>query len=480
VRGARRWLILAHRYLGILLAPLFLVWFVSGITMVYLRAMPEVNARQRLAHLPPIDTSAIRVSPVRASQLAGLDTHPGHMVLTTVLNRPAYRIRNSSATVFADTGERLEQIGESDAAAVAGRFLSLPPDRIGYAEFLAEADQWTLAARRQMPLYRLVVDDAARTEIYVSATSAEVVNVTTRRSRALAWISAIPHWLYFAWLRSQDRLWRQVVLWTAGLAVVSSFIGLVLAIVQLSVRYQGWLLWHYRAGVIFGVVTLTWVFSGFLSMEPWFWARGSSTGPADRIADALSGGALDVSVYPALDTAKWLEPLEESDVREVELLQIRGEPYLALRDATGGWRLLEAATLREQRAPFATESMVALIKAAVPDSPVAEVSSLDHYDAYYYGRDALPLPVLRVKFDDRESTWVYIDPSMSRVTAQVTRRARVQRWLYHGLHSLDFPWLYDRRPLWDIVVVTLCLGGVGLSAIGLVLAGKRIARRLPR
>jgi hypothetical protein len=255
--------------------------------MVYLGTMPELNARQRLAHLPPLDTRTIRVSPLRASQLAGFDTHPGRMILTTVLNRPAYRIRNSSVTVFADTGERLEQIGESDAAVVAGRFLSLPPDRIGYAEFLAEADQWTLAAWRQMPLHRLVVNDAARTEIYVSATSAEVVNVTNRRSRALAWISAIPHWLYFAWLRSQDRLWRQVVLWTAGLAVVSSFIGLVLAIVQRSVRYQGWLLWHYRAGVIFGVVTLTWVLSGFLSMEPWFWARSSSTRPADRIADAL-------------------------------------------------------------------------------------------------------------------------------------------------------------------------------------------------
>jgi hypothetical protein len=187
-----------------------------------------------------------------------------------------------------------------------------------------------------------------------------------------------------------------------------------------------------------------------------------------------------VSVYPALETAKWLEPLGGADVREVELIQIRGEPYLALREAAGGWRLLEASTLREQRAPFSTESLVALIKAAAPDSPVAEVSSLDRYDAYYYGRDALPLPVLRVKFDDRESTWVYIDPSMGRVVAQVTRRARVQRWLYHGLHSLDFPWLYDRRPLWDIVVVTLCLGGVSLSAIGLVLAGKRIARRLPR
>ena len=27
------------------------------------------------------------------------------------------------------------------------------------------------------------------------------------------------------------------------------------------------------------------------------------------------------------------------------------------------------------------------------------------------------------------------------------------RWLYHGLHSLDFPFLYARRPLWDVVMI---------------------------
>jgi hypothetical protein len=69
---------------------------------------------------------------------------------------------------------------------------------------------------------------------------------------------------------------------------------------------------------------------------------------------------------------------------------------------------------------------------------------------------------------------------MSRVVAQVTRRERIQRWLYHGLHSLDFPWLYERRPLWDIVVLTLCLGGATLSAIGFVLAVRRVTRQVTR
>ncbi len=48
------------------------------------------------------------------------------------------------------------------------------------------------------------------------------------------------------------------------------------------------------------------------------------------------------------------------------------------------------------------------------------------------------------------------------------------RWLYHGLHSLDFPWLYNYRPAWDIVVITFMLGGTALCVTSLVLAWRVI------
>jgi hypothetical protein len=105
---------------------------------------------------------------------------------------------------------------------------------------------------------------------------------------------------------------------------------------------------------------------------------------------------------------------------------------------------------------------------------VTEVRLLNRSDAYYYSHATLPLPVLRLKFDDRDGTWLYVDPLMSRVVARFTTRERVQRWLYNGLHSLDFPFLYQRRPLWDIVVVTLCLGGAFLSFIGVFIAARRV------
>jgi hypothetical protein len=52
--------------------------------------------------------------------------------------------------------------------------------------------------------------------------------------------------------------------------------------------------------------------------------------------------------------------------------------------------------------------------------------------------------------------------------------------VYNGLHSLDFSFWYDRRPLWDIGMITLCLGGFASSGIGLLLAVKRVRRGVTR
>ena len=54
--------------------------------------------------------------------------------------------------------------------------------------------------------------------------------------------------------------------------------------------------------------------------------------------------------------------------------------------------------------------------------------------------------------------------------------SRVNRWLYHGLHSLDFPFLYRSRPAWDLVVVILSAGGIVLSVTTMTAAWRRLQR----
>jgi PepSY-associated TM region len=474
VRGARRWLILVHRYLGIALSPLFLVWFLSGIAMVYGRGMPELTPATRLSRMPSINVSAIRISASEAARLAGSSDHPARLVLTTVLDRPAYRIGSRPITIFADNGERLDVIDESEAVAIARRFLDSRNTPVRYERLVSDPDQWTLTQRRQLPLHKVLADDSAGTELYISPQLGDVVVQTTRRTRALAWVSAIPHWIYFVSLRVNDRLWRHLILWVAGLATLGALLGLVLAVAQFSVHYQGWLRWHYRAGVAFGVFALTWAFSGFLSMEPWFWARADSDRLTEDVAQALAGGTLDLAQFRQMDSGQWSRVLEDGQAREVEFLRIQGEPHLAVRTLASNVRVVRAGTHAIPRGPFSVDSVIARVKGVGSGHAVTEVRLLNRSDAYYYSHATLPLPVLRLKFDDRDGTWLYVDPLMSRVVARFTTRERVQRWLYNGLHSLDFPFLYQRRPLWDIVVVTLCLGGAFLSFIGVFIAARRV------
>src|SRR5205085_11316317 len=127
---------------------------------------------------------------------------------------------------------------------------------------LNEPDQWTLEQRRDLPMHKVSVDDESRTELYISEETAEVELMTTRASRALAWVAAIPHWMYFTPLRVKDQMWRQVVLWTSGVGTVLALLGILLAFSQFSTRYVGLMRWHYVTVTVLGIFALIWCFSG--------------------------------------------------------------------------------------------------------------------------------------------------------------------------------------------------------------------------
>jgi hypothetical protein len=338
--------------------------------------------------------------------------------------------------------------------------------------------------------------------------------ITTRKGRALAWVSTIPHWFYFEALRSNQPVWYRIVVWSSALVCVLAVLGLLLGVTQYRWRrpkgedgrrgpalpYSGWMRWHYVTGVVFGVFTLTWAFSGLLSMEPFAWtnARG-----LEVRRDVFTGGPLDLASYGAMNPAEWEHLVDGRGIKEVELARIQDEHYYMVRLAhdpeaakrperlhqpyyiTGRAEsdrlIVSAGTLQIRREPFSADSLVSRLRAALPDAPIVEQEILTEYDSYYYSRQGLtPLPVLRVKFADPGETWMYIDPETSQLLSQIPRLARVERWFYNGLHSLDFAFLYNQRPLWDIVMIVLLLGGLASSTIGLFVGFSRVARGVGR
>lgn len=83
--------------------------------------------------------------------------------------------------------------------------------------------------------------------------------------------------------------------------------------------------------------------------------------------------------------------------------------------------------------------------------------------------------MLRIRYLDAQSTWLYFDPHRGTITPH-QRLSRINRWLYAGLHEFDLPFLYNSRPLWDIVVIVLSIGGIFLSNTTLWPMLKRLAR----
>ncbi len=508
----RKFVILSHRYLGIVLSLLVMMWFATGIVMMYAGGMPRLTPELRLERTPALELSRVQLTPSAAAERAELQYPPGRMSLTTVMNRPAYKIGTGRPiTVFADDGEVLDEVSLAEAKTIAGRFMELPEDRIAHVRTLNDTDQWTLGQGRLLPLYKFEADDGEGSELYVSSHTGDVTVFTTRRSRVLAWIGTIPHWLYFGALRANQPLWYRIVVWTSTLACIAALLGLILGVTQFrrskpfrlssSIPYAGWMRWHYITGVVFGIFTLTFAFSGLLSMDPYEWTNATGLEVDEEV---FTGGSIELARFGPMNPPAWERLMEGRAIKDVEFRRIQDAPYYVVRHApdaaeadkrrerlhqpyavTGRRetdRLLVAAdTLAVKDHPFTADSLVARLEAALPDVPIADHQLLSEYDSYYYSRGRqTPLPVLRVRFADPAQTWVYIDPEMSQVLAQIHKWNRVERWFYNGLHSLDFAFWYDRRPLWDIGMIALCLGGLASSGIGLVMGVRRVRRAASR
>jgi hypothetical protein len=480
----KRLLILIHRYLGIPLSIMFVIWFVSGIVMIYTGGLPAIAREERLARMTPVDTTRIEYSHASAWTAAGMRGSPSEIQLTSVLDRPAWRFDASfgrALIIFADNADVLEEVSPEQAAAAAAEYLDVPPMQIEFERTLLEADQWTLSQPGDLPLYLFSVDDGASTQIYISVLSGEVALVTNRTSRFLAWVGVIPHWLYFTPLRVNQPVWYWIVVALAALGCLLAAIGLMLAVTQFrrsrpfsfakSIRYRGWMRWHYYSGALFGLFALTWVFSGLLSMEPFGWTRATGL---EMPRSALTGGDIDIDAFADVTReTEAAQMLAELDAVEVDFVQILASPYFAVQQKDR--RTLVHASTLVPGGPFDTQQLLRAVEREVGDVRIKSAELLDTYDSYYYARNAeAPLPVLRIKFSDPYSTWYYINPAEARIVARTNRYSRIERWLFNGLHSLDFAFWYDKRPLWDVGMIVLSLGALLTSAIGMCLGLRRL------
>lgn len=441
--GLRKLLIVVHRWLGTCFCVLFAMWFLSGMVLAYWD-YPVVTDRDRLSHAQPVDLSRIRFTPEQAYAVLQLGGPPSSAVLTTFDGRPAYRF--DDALVFADTGEPEREFPPELTRRLASAWASQAPDGAALT-VLDSPDQWTVsgefAALRPLDKYSWPNGD----QVYVSEVTGDVVQSTTRTSRLGAWFGAIPHWLYFTPLRQNGRLWSRVVIWSSGIGAVTAALGLAIGLwIMLPsqrIPYAGQKRWHAILGLIFGLFACTWAFSGMLSMEPFAFSAGPER-LAARIERALHHIGFKDGGFKA--------PAEiPPGARYVDLNALAGDP----------------------------SAILSAVRNAVAPNSIVEMRSVTQYEAYYLDRHGQhPLPALFVRLNDPSDSMFYIDPAAARIVEAYDSASRWNRWLYHGLHSLDFPWLYAHRPAWDLAILALLAGGAWLSITSLVLAWRVLRRTL--
>ena len=199
-----------------------------------------------------------------------------------------------------------------------------------------------------------------------------------------------------------------------------------------------------------------------------------ATAPAFR---RRSGRVRSSPDFPAKHPREVLLELGNANVRELELMSFAGEPAYIATLGGGGTRIVPVDGPR--RDAFDAARIIDVARAAAAPIALADIRVIEQYDVYYLDRlRQRPLPVILIRLNDAEQTRYYIDPRTARVAGTYSARSWVTRWLYHGLHSLDFPWLYDHRPAWDITVITFMLGGTALSVTSLLLAWGVVGRKL--
>lgn len=511
----RKALIYTHRWSGILLTAVFVVWFASGVVFMYV-GMPTLPADERLARLAPLDLTRLTITPAEAADRIGMS--PTRVRVAMYGDRPVYRLQDGGAwrMVFADTGTLAESVSADDAMRIMRAFAPEHAGTMRYDARLLDSDQWTLQSiiRNQMPLHRIALGDAAGTEYYVSEKSGEPVLRTTARGRFWGYLSAVLHWLYFTPLRRHAEFWNAFVVWSSLIGTGMCAMGIGIGIWRYSVGqrfrlrgtasatpYAGWMRWHHYTGLVFGFFACTWAFSGALSLGPFEALRGSR--PTVHQRYAATGGPIALAPLTIERIRVSASVLERAvRARELDFFQFQGEPYFVAYAPPGPtelppWRNADIAAatalyidrpyayvsvLRPDQGVFKTfepQRMWDVAKAAMPGVEMKDATWLMAYDAYYYSQEGTrPLPVLRIRYDDARQTWLYLDPSRGIIASRLERGSRWNRWLYHGFHSLDFPFLYYRRPLWDIVVIVLSLGGIAISVTSALPAWRRLKRHM--
>ncbi|NWK76497.1 PepSY-associated TM helix domain-containing protein [Aquitalea sp. LB_tupeE] len=497
----KRLLFLAHRWLGIVLCLLLLLWSVSGLMMMY--AGPSgISPDVRLAHSQPLPSAEAGrwLSLSEAWQRSGLATT--RQPATARLNMQA----GEAIWLVIDTAGQRQRLSAQDgqphpltpaqAVQIARDWWPDSQQARLQAAFERDASTAMMNYDSYRPFYRVALDDAEQHEVTISQRSGEVVKSTTRLQRLLFWTGS-----YLHFLRPLDAIGlaearKPILTWGALAALLSVCSGLWLGVGRWRPAWLGkrpypngssnpyralWQRWHLWLGLSAGLLAFTWCLSGFLSGNPWqlFGPQGSHGKVHPHAQPSLP---TTISGLPMTQIAGQLQGQGTAPAVELNWVQLGGQQQLQAQDRQGRvWRLTAAGSASLQAAGFSKDTVLADVRGRQPHTSIRAAELLQQDDAYYYSsprisRAECPLPVWRIQLDDAAASWLYVNPQNGATVLQLKQGQRSLRWLFSALHNWDLP-ILRLRPLWDIWMLPGSIACVALALTAAVLGWRRLTHR---
>lgn len=272
-----------------------------------------------------------------------------------------------------------------------------------------------------------------------------------------------------------------MVIWTSVLGTFLAGTGIYVGISRLQRRradnklsspYQGWWYWHHISGLIFGVLVLTWVFSGLMTMNPWGTLSGGGGSASGDYRTQITGTARWAELKQFINTARNTDSalLSRSDLVQLTPGGFGGQLYVMGSTTAGDTVRLNS---RGELSPLTVQDIESRVQGI--ERPLLDAGLMFREDNYYYGhKREVSLPVYRVIVDDAEKTRLYINTETGALRT-IGSTGRWSRWIRTGLHDLDFP-VVRLRPIWDLVVIPLLAGVTLVCATGTWMALRRIRR----
>lgn len=422
-----------HKWFGLPLAIMFLMWYVSGIVMLY----------HRFPRLTPSTNPVVTVDVASLERV--WDEVPDTFRSCRIMfsgDRPLVAADGETYGAFVPL--------RSDLESVAASFST----RIARIDTLQDIDKWIPFNRlmKHLPVYRISGEDDSYT--YVSSKTGEVIGHNTRVGRAWAWVGALPHYVYVTPIRRDADLWKKVVIWMSGLSTISVIFGIVIAIRFLVKKHRlnlfkrrNWQ-WHYSFGLFFGLFMLAFIFSGMMSLAriPDWIIKSAEMPVSDSF---IEKNDVDLSMLPS----------------RMGMANISSYPTPRIEVFAGDENTVTGLN-SSRPLDFSKKAMVSVVE-RISGERVMEVTPVSR-DIFYKS----DTPGFKASTEHFTAYW-----NQEGYFRVMDRKSKMQAICYRFLHNMDFPGLNRIGWLHMLFMWIILLGGLVIVLTGTVLSIRIIHRR---